>query len=288
MTPLIQSTADSMLIDADEVAFSFDPDELIRGFEPTPERYAIAVRVSGPVKSAYPEGPPKEVKSPEESAEDAAENEEDAAADEPDKEALPPHIEASKEDINVILVGDTDLLDDRFWVSSQDFFGQRVLQPTADNGSFVVNAVENLVGSSDLISLRSRGEDKRPLTAIAALEKRAGQRFAAEQVRLEKQLSDTEEQLNRLQSQGADASAAGVLGLTPDEQATIERFRQQMLETRRALREVQRGLRADIDVLENWVQVLNIALMPLVVAAAALGVGFMRRRRRRRRAAGGA
>src|SRR6185436_13861437 len=60
VTPLIQSTKFAMQIDVAHVQFQPDPDALIDSFIPTNENYTLAARITGPVKSAFPNGPPPE------------------------------------------------------------------------------------------------------------------------------------------------------------------------------------------------------------------------------------
>src|SRR6185312_1359124 len=134
-TPLIQSSDLAMPIDGEEARSKIQPQQLMASIGATGEHYVIAARVSGPVKTAFPNGPPPP-----------------AANASP----LPAQTKASKADANIIVVADTDILDDRFWVRVQDLYGKRLASTFADNGAFILNAVENLMGSDDLISLRTR------------------------------------------------------------------------------------------------------------------------------------
>ena len=272
---LIQSTPQSMLYDASEVEGVMDPDNLLVRFKETPEAYTFAARVSGSFASAFPEGaPPKDTLE-----EDVAVSE---VGEEPvPPEPLPPHIETSQTETSLIIVADTDILDDRFWAQEQSLLGQRIVVPIADNASFLINAIESLMGSNDLISLRSRGRDDRPLIAIDRLRQQAETRFLFEQQRLEAQVQETEERLAQLQAQGRgsdDLSAAIIL--TEEEEQEIARFQSILVDTRKQLRTVQRNLRADVEALQNRVQFVNMALMPALVAIVALIVGVMRRRQR--------
>ncbi len=312
--PLIQSTSEAMLIDAGAVAMSFNPDNLITSFAPTGETYVIAARLSGTVETAFPDGPP-----PEETDEadldidglgldeenlGELDNEVDVAAiDEDDgtdevSEAVDAEVEEVEEDAveeialpdthlaksaepgNIIVVADTDIFDDKFWVREQNFLGQRVVIPTADNATFITNAVENLMGSNDLISLRSRARDDRPLTAVDQLRRQAEAKFLAEQQRLEAELAETERRLAEFQAQGGEGATESlpVAVLTAEEEEEIDRFQVQLLQTRQELRRVQRDLRADIEVLETQVKFANIALMPILIALLAVVLAYSRQR----------
>jgi ABC-type uncharacterized transport system involved in gliding motility auxiliary subunit len=210
--PLIQSTPNSMLIESGTVAMSFNPDDLLMSFAATPEKYVIAVRLTGSIQTAFPDGPPPVegddetdieienlVPDPEgigevedaEVDEDTTEEVTEDDSDVPVEDTEPPegatedialpgsHLTQSIESVNMIVVADTDIFDDKFWVREQNFLGQRIVIPTADNATFITNAVENLMGSNDLISLRGRGRDDRPLTAVDRLRRQAEAQFLA-------------------------------------------------------------------------------------------------------------
>ena len=56
--PLLQSSKQAGLIPVDRFTMLFDPSTLRDNFHPTGERYTLAARVTGNVKSAFPNGPP--------------------------------------------------------------------------------------------------------------------------------------------------------------------------------------------------------------------------------------
>ncbi len=173
------------------------------------------------------------------------------------------------------------MLDDRVWVQSQDFFGQRVVVPTANNGDFVANAIDVLAGGEDLVGLRSRGTAARPFEVVDRIQRDAQAHYSAEERALQDRLKDTEGKLASLT--GKDQSAAPA-SLSPEQSKAIDQFRTDILQTRRQLRDVQAALRSNIQRLKTGLEFLNIALIPIIVAAVAVILGVLRRRRRRRRA----
>ncbi len=179
-----------------------------------------------------------------------------------------------------MIVADTDMLEDRFWAQVQDFFGQRVAVPFANNGDFVINAIDNLSGSDDLIGLRTRGQSARPFTVVQNIQRDAEQRFRAKERELTEKLRDTEKKLADLQTQNQEQGAGKVI-MSKAQSDAVEQFRGDMLATRRELRDVQHDLRKDIDGLETRLKFINIGLIPILVAVAAGIVGVMRMRRRR-------
>ena len=185
-------------------------------------------------------------------------------------------------------MADSDIFDDRFWVQMQNVMGQTMAVPNADNAAFIVNAVENMMGSSDLISLRTRARSDRPFTVVLALQREAEGRYRAEAEELQRKVGDAESRLRQLQSGGEDMNAkpgrpqAKGEMLSPAQQAEVEKFRRQLIESRAALRGVQADLRKDVETLGSRLAFINIALVPILVAAFAIGLAWLRRRRRER------
>ena len=266
--PLIQSSDQSGLIDVKKLEGQPDPAQLLRDFKPTGTRYVMAARVSGPVVSAFPDGPPKD---------DQPKPEGEAATPAPAPAAE--HLKASAKDANVILVADSDLLDDRFWVRTQEFLGQRVAIPFASNADLVLNAIENMAGSSDLISLRGRAGSQRPFELIEQMRREANRRLVQQEAELKTLVDDTQKKITQLQ---AGSQAKGGQIATAETEKTLDDFRRQLTSARKQLREVQRALNADIERLTTTYTFVNIALVPILVAIAALGIAAVRRQKRRR------
>jgi ABC-type uncharacterized transport system involved in gliding motility auxiliary subunit len=276
--PLITTSPDSTKIPADKLEGLPDVAGLLADFKPDDKRYILAARITGSARTAFPDGPPK----PPEPAKPEAANP-GAAKPEPGKpgaKPAPAWVKQSARPINVVVVADTDLLDDRLWVQSQDFFGQRVIAPIANNGDFVANAIDVLAGGEDLIGLRSRGTAARPFEVVDQIQRTAQARYSAEERALRQRLKGTEAKLADLIGKDqADAPAT----LSPEQTKTIQEFRADMLQTRRQLRDVQAALRSNIQQLKEGLEFLDIALIPIIVAAVAIVVGAVRLKRRRRR-----
>ena len=267
--PLITSTEASGPFDAESVRRNPQPAEILKEFRPQNKTYLLAARVSGNVKSAFPDGPPKkDVKKDDDKKKGAA--------------TPKPHLKASIKPINLIVVADTDFMADLFWVQTQDLFGQQVVVPTANNADFIVNAADNLSGTSSLINLRSRGLSARPFELVQNIQNEAEDKYRAKERSLVKELEDVEKKMQELQNRERAKSAAV---LSPEQQAEIAKFRARVLEIRQELRQVQLNLRRDIDNLDARLKVLNIAAVPAAVAILALLVAFVRRNRTRGRAA---
>jgi ABC-type uncharacterized transport system involved in gliding motility auxiliary subunit len=272
--PLITTSSDSTKIPAEKLTGLPDVAGLLAEFKPDNKSYILAAHVTGAADSAFPDGPPKP---PEPAKSDAKEGE--AAPPSPEPPAAE-WLKQSAKPINVVVVADTDMLDDRFWLQKQEFFGQRVLVPSANNGDFVANAIEVLAGGDDLVGLRSRGTSARPFEVVERIQGEAQARYSDKERALQAKLKDTQAKLASLT--GKDQANAPA-SLSAEQTKAIEEFRADMVQTRRQLRDVQAALRSDIGHLKTGLEFLDIALIPIIVAAAAIVLGALRLRRRSRR-----
>jgi ABC-type uncharacterized transport system involved in gliding motility auxiliary subunit len=285
-TPLITTSVDSMAIDATKIkGVNGVPDVggLLRDFKPSGERLVLAAQVTGTAETAFPDGPPKDEKKDDKkdaSAKPADAKTSDAKPAAAAAPAGPPQIKTSTKPIDVIVVADTDILEDRFWEQSQDFFGQTVVIPVANNGDFVANALDSLAGGDDLIALRSRGTSARPFTLVDNIQRAADARYQAKEKDLQTKLKDTQDKIKQLQDQGGRPGAA----IDKEQEQTIDNFRSDMLSIRQQLRQVQLALRQDINQLQAVTEFFDIALVPILVAIVAVIIGWVRFRRRKRQA----
>ncbi len=259
VTPLLESSDLAAEIPAAGLGMLQDPDTLRAGFTPTGETFLLAARVQGNVPSAFPAGPP--------------------ALPDSDLQISPDtgHLAESAEPINAILVADTDLLTDRLWVQVQPFLGQRLLTAFAGNADFISNALDNLSGSNDLISIRGRATYTRPFTRVQELQREAEARFRNTERQLQEELTNLETKLAELETGASDDN---LLLVNPAQQAELERFQEERLRIRRELRQVQRDLDQEIEDLGTRLTVINTFLIPLILTGAALALVVIRRRRR--------
>jgi len=240
--PLIVSSDQGGALDAIQFQFLQNPEELIPGFSSAGQPLVAAVRLSGKARSAFPDGPP--------GASDGGE-----------------HV-AETEELQVIVVADSDVLSDRLWVQVQNFFGQQIASAFADNGSFVTNLVDNLSGSSALIDVRSRGQYTRPFEVVENLRREAEAQYLQSAEDLQAQLAETERQLAELESTRIED---GLLTLTPEQEAALVQFQDEKLRIRKQLRDVRHQLDKDIEELGSMLKVMNILVMPLLLTGLLLG-----------------
>jgi ABC-type uncharacterized transport system involved in gliding motility auxiliary subunit len=252
--PILQSSTDAEPMPAERFAMLFDPSSLLEGFKPTGQRYTLAARVTGNVKTMFPSGPPAGVTL--------------AAGQTALKESVKP--------LSLIVFADTDMLADFMWVRDQNFFGQKVEQELANNGELILNSLDNLTGSADLISVRARGTYFRPFERVDNLRRSADEKFRAKEQELEGQLRDTEEKLEALQSKRSDQSN---IILTPEQEKELDHFQDEKVSIRKQLRQVRAGLEEEIKGLGNELKFLNIVVVPFLFAALVLMIAVFRKRR---------
>jgi ABC-type uncharacterized transport system involved in gliding motility auxiliary subunit len=266
MTPLVKSGARSMQIEAAKIRNGADVLALFRDFKPETRELIIAARVTGKATSAFPNGPPR------------------------DKSALGPrakaagqaasHLNTGTDPINAIVVADVDMLHQRFWLEINETMGQRVMVPNANNGDFVVNALDYLTGSDALSGLRARGKSSRPFKLVQAIRQEAEQRFSDKEQELREKLTGAQTRLNELMSREADKTDKI---LRTEQKRALDESRNEIVSIRTELRDVQHELRKDIESLETWMKFFNIAAVPLFLGLATLAITIISRMRRRAR-----
>ena len=273
--PLVQTTPAATTFDPEMLGPFSDVEELLRNYTPGEKPITLAARIiakAGALKTAYPDGSPATTDT---AQTDPKENSENLSSEDHHE-----HLTQSSADVHLIVIADTDLLQDQFWVQVQDFLGSRLTTPIAGNGNLVINALENLMGSSELIAVRSRGGFLRPFTRVNEIRQEAEMQFREKEVELLRRLEETEQRLAQMnKSQGNTGPS---LVLSPEQREEVDRFRDERLRIRTELRAVRHALHKNIERLESGIKFTNIALIPLLIGIGGLGAGIHRIQKRRR------
>lgn len=257
--PLVSTSIEAALLPAEMAASDPGPRQVLEAYQPSGAQQVLAGRLAGPLRSTFA-GPP------------VVADEDDPVLAELRRQEMarqPPFVADSQRDAQIILVADSDMFDDSFFVHPQSG------QPLADNAAFVLNALDNLGGDPALTELRSRAPAARPMARVDELREAAKTRLFAEQEGLETLLKAAEARIGELEARRAGGAAS-----TPEELAEINEYRVQAAEIRGQLRGVEREFRRDIDALESQLVFLNVWLPPILVGLAGIGVFFWRGRRR--------
>jgi ABC-type uncharacterized transport system involved in gliding motility auxiliary subunit len=286
VTPLVTTSPRAQALDAEKLKFEPSVVRLLREYKAGDAPLVLAARVGGKVKSAFPDGPPKEKEEPKKdekkelTAEEKEKAEKEAAEKEKKRKELEgAHLKESKGDVDLIVIADIDFLQDQFWSREQAVGNESVRVPTASNADFVMIALDQLSGQNALIGLRGKGISTRPFVLVDDLQKRATERLRAKQAELAARYKEIEEKLKDVRTRGKD----GKVELTAEQQKAVLEFTTELLRIRREQREVQRGLREGVERLDARLKFVNIGGIPIVIGLAAIAVGFWRFRRRRRR-----
>lgn len=260
-TVLIQTTKSGQLVD--KMMAEFSGDQLSKDFSATGKDYALALRLTGKFKTAFPEGEPGEKP-------DAK-----AAGDKKETPATA-FLKESKGDGAVVLVADADMLYDQFCVQVQNFFGQKVVIPQNANLNFMQNVVDQMGGDQNLIGVRSRASMSRPFTVVKRMQTEADEKYRNTIKDLEKSLADTQQKLNEMQTKKEGGQR---FILSPEQQNAIQQFRQDEANEKKKLKEVRKSLRHDIESLETHLEWINIAGMPFLVTLSGIALALIKRKR---------
>lgn len=265
LMPLIQSSERSGTVDVSAIMYS-TPDAIAKSFSGDNVKRTFAGILSGKLSTAFPDGPPVDT------SKSDAEGEPAPAPD------LSNHISESKGTSTIFLVADSDFLVERFSMQIMNLGGAILAAPINDNMAFVSNAIDYLSGSSDLVSLRSKGQISRPFTVVNKMLEKAQAEYQAKLDALEARLTETQNKIRELQRQEQDA---GKLVASPEIQAAIDKFRQDEADMRAERRDIRQQLRADIERLKVTLSMINLLVVP--VALGIFGVVFFIRRNSRQR-----
>ncbi len=268
VTPLLTTSKSAKLFSKAEFQFmGNDIERLLHNYVPGGQELVLGARISGHLKSSFPNGGPSSATPPKA-------NEHQTPVE------TPGHIAQSKEMANVVVLSDVDFLTDRYSVQAQNFFGTQLVSFLNDNQSLMQNLVENLSGNNDLISIRSRGVFSRPFTVVQAIENEAQIRWRAEETVLQAKLNAANQRLSQFQRQGQEESGKQVFSKALLDE--VKRFRDERIEAQQRLRELRRNVRQDKEFLGNMLFLANTFLVPALLIIGSLILARTRARRNRR------
>ena len=276
VVPLVWTTEKSMAVDAQKLRLRPDVVALYQAYKPGGRKLVLAARVTGKVKTAFPGGIKTAAKKP-------APKKDPAKKDEAKKDKAnakkAAHLEEAKGSINLIVVADVDMLEEKFWSRTSNFFGAKITLPTSGNANFLVNALDQLSGANLLIGLRGKGEARRPFTKVQKLERDARREWQAKEAAIVKALQEARKKLASARSKSKD----GKNELTEEQRKVIAQVRADIIRLRRERNDIRVAQRRDIETLDRTLKFANIGAIPVIIGLIALIVSIVRVRRRRRR-----
>jgi ABC-type uncharacterized transport system involved in gliding motility auxiliary subunit len=242
-------------------------DKFIIGDKPVPMAYVV----TGRFKSSFPEGIDIEVDS-------SVEGPSEEGKDPNDKKKtirLVPDLKESKEICAVAVFADVDFISDMLAYRDFFVFGKT---PNGDNATLILNTIDDFGGSSDLISIRSRGNFKRPFVVVDRIERDAEAETAKELAAIELKIAGFNKELQSILA-SAKQGQEEVIG-----SSIVQKRRELELEIQRENSEkrvIQMKRREDIDSLGGKLQRANTLIAPAVISIIAILVSIRRNIRKR-------
>ena len=241
-----------------------DGQSLMKKFAAGTKPVSMGYLITGRLKSSFPDGIEVERESP-----DPNDPNETVTTT-----AQVTGLTEAEEDCAVIVFSDVDFISDQL-AYQNSIFGMMVV---GDNSTLMLNAIEDLSGSSDLVSIRSRGNFKRPFTVVDEIEKQAeaataekveqiNARFALFQSELQKILNTPEE------------GKEEIIGSTIVQKK--KELELKIREAERELRQVRMERRERIEQLGNKLRQANMLGAPVVILVIAIVLGLRRSVRKR-------
>ncbi len=257
LTPLIITSPQAAIYNYSDASKIDNIRELLSKYSEGNQPQLLAVRISGEAKTAFPDGAP-----------DSSETITD---------------QTSSGNINVIVINDTDFLQDHFWIRKEQL-GKSVLNfATASNGQLIENAVDNLTGNEALINVRARGSYYRTFDRLQEIRRAAELKFLQHEQQLVEQLQVIDQLVSDFTT--SQSREGGGLILSDEQQEEFRTARSRQLQLRNELREVRRNLHKDIERIEFIISLLNIIVIPSVIAVIGLTIGIFGFKRRHQRLA---
>ncbi len=235
--------------------------------------YELVTRLTGRFKTAFPDGKPGEKK--EEPTPAEGENKEEAPKPEESK-----WLKEGSAESSVFVIADTDAFSNQGAYRIQNMGGMQAAMPYNGNSVLLLNIIDQAASSSDLIGARSRASIRRPFTLIREMEAAAESSTQDKQQELQAKLREAQDRLAKI---AADRSNSRDVRLAPEMEAEEQKFREEVTQTNRQIRDLYKGLKRDKDSLSARIITMNLGIVPPLVFFAGLAVAFSRRRASRAR-----
>jgi ABC-type uncharacterized transport system involved in gliding motility auxiliary subunit len=267
-TVLLHSSKDSQLVDA--MLANFSGENIMKEFKPSGVSYALAIRLTGKFKTAFPDGAPQEKKDEKADTEKKDEKK-------PEEKKGGDSLKETKGDNTVVLFGDSDLLYDPFTIRRIDSpFGAMQMAMNA-NLNLAQNIIEQMTGDNNLIAVRSRATLNRPFTRVKEIEATANEKYQSEIKRLEDSAAEAQRKINEMQAQKKDKDQRFIL--SPEQRVELEKLRKEEGDTSKRLRQVKKDLKKEVVSLQTHLKWINILAVPLAVTATGILIAIVNRRK---------
>ena len=241
---LLSATGNSGLMESQDIIKTGNPSNLFNNYEKDKKDHAIAIHVSG-----------------------GSSNIRQRTSNNNSEHRT--NVRMGNDNLDVLIIADTDILSDRFWIDGRRFASSGEIQPISSNANFLLNAIELYGGGGELINLRNRGKFSRPFKLVEELRRKAESEHREQEKELRAKLEETEKRLEKIEQ-----SSEGMVLLTENQKNEINQFRSEQKKTRKELRSVQHKLIREIEQLGNVLKIINIGLIPFIILSLGLAVGI--------------
>ncbi len=258
--PLVMTTdtGNSFKVDSPYELQMLDPPSLMKKFVDGSRPVVMGYLVTGKFKSAFPDGIDIKAVQPKD----------------PNKPPIPPmHVTGlgqAAENCVVAVFSDVDFISNNMAYYQNPLFGNIIV---GDNSALLLNTIDELCGSNELISIRSRGNFRRPFVVVDKIEARAEAETAEEVAKLNAEIDGFENELRTLVT-STDKQQQQIIG------SSIARKKKDLelkkIEAQRQLQQAQREKRRQIEHLGNVLRAFNMFAAPVVILAIAVVIGVRR------------
>lgn len=266
-TPLVQTTAkgNTWTVSSSYELAMITPERIRAKFMPGTKPVTMAYMVSGRFRSAFPNGIEIENSMPD--------------PNDPNETITTTQtitgLTQATEDCAVVVISDADFISDPL-AYQQTIFG--AMSPVGDNSALILNSIEGLFGSSDLIAIRSRGNYTYPFELVDKIEAEAKQETEDEVETLNAVITQYNSDLQKLVSQAQDGQDALIGSDILTQRRNLEA---KIVQAKRKLNEVKLKRRERIEALRNRLRQWNMLAAPAVILCVAVIIGIRRNVRKR-------
>ncbi len=167
-----------------------------------------------------------------------------------------------KNPFDVIAVGDTDFMYDAFWAKETKFLDLSYQTPIFDSANFIMNALDYLTENDDLISLRGKNSQRRPLYKVENMRKANMYRYKLKENDIFQAIDGAKQGLAEVIAK-KNFEERGTF--SSDELAVIGNIRTEIDHLRQQLSTLKLNANRDIEQLEVKVKFFNIYFVALII-----------------------
>ncbi len=214
----------------------------------------VGIHLTGKFKSAYPNGVMVNPKP-----------DPDAPADSKPEKIKLTGLTESENQSSIVVFSDIDFLSDNA-AYEQSFLG--TVATRGDNSALLLNTIEVISGSADLLAIRSRGNFQRRFEVIDEIENKAEKESLGKLQELQAKRDSLDRELQQIivESQKSD----GTIVVGESFQQKIQQKENEKRQAEKEIKQVQLGKRVQIEAVQNYWANMNMFGAPVVILIIAI------------------